>query len=969
MRTVLLFCLSLLISSEVLGQVYSTQYRAPGQNWMELQTDRFRIIYPERYQAEAERALSILESEYDDIQNLVGGELRDFPVILNPENDRSNGFVSPMNFRSEIEIAPIRGKILNPQTGDWLESVVPHELVHALHFSVNPFSLTRALGLFSPDMRRSVHAAAPLGVLEGIAVEYESHGSIPHSGRGHYPYFNHQFSALVDTPGEWSMGQLFHTSDYTLPFNRHYVGGYEITNWLLDQHGEDAMKKAIRFHYRYPFLGFGTALRHATGQWPRSLYRDFSTDISEREQSRRNKLDHDTDSISEEVPVKGTCRRMNRPLWLDDTTLIFYARFCNRPSGFYLHHTDEQHTEHAYEVILSEDVHYSLSADRSSLFYSRYHTDPFYDNLFRGDLHELETGSFNSRRITHDQRLFSPQTAGERIFALQTEGQHQILTETDPHIESVIRRWETEDDASVIQIAPNPTRHDELALIGRRNGVQGIWFESNEPDEPLFSRSPDIAFHRGSIFDMYWHPDGDRMLFVSDHTGVMNVYEYHTIRESVTQITESLYNAFEASYSPDGSSIAYIRQTGNEQRLYVMEADQQVGYRLPESEWTSGEELIAQLDRPLMNRADHDLYHAEAIEPSEYRTGLSWLKPRLWVPTWERENQQDRIGIALESVDTMSSHAYSFEVNHYRDRFWYDFDYRYKGTYPGFQLNVFNSPSLASFRVESEGEEQSATLLQQSRGASLKIPVPVRFESNARFTSFLIEPQYFLQQTRFLDPAQTSTAFSEFGTRHTVGIRSVFNIRLRQFTRDVQPNSGWTFFTESRYGLNQQELEITTDQFNLTGNLTARKGLRAGVSTYLAPLARWNQSLGITSQVISQTDVPVFNLSSLFSPHFPDFPLGAINHTGLLNTRYTIPLTYPDDGGLLIPAYLSNIYLVLFSQTAADLGQSDIMSASRTVIGGGIRSRFRLSNLAIDIGVSLGWEPSRNEVSWHVGSF
>jgi hypothetical protein len=132
---------------------------------------------------------------------------------------------------------------------------------------------------------------------------------------------------------------------------------------------------------------------------------------------------------------------------------------------------------------------------------------------------------------------------------------------------------------------------------------------------------------------------------------------------------------------------------------------------------------------------------------------------------------------------------------------------------------------------------------------------------------------------------------------------------------------------------------------------------------------RWNQSLQVTVQAITQTNMTVFNTSSLFSQSFAENPFPVASNLGLLNTRYTIPVTYPDDGGLLLPLYLSNIYLVLFSQTAADLDNENLISGSRTVLGAGIRSRFRLSNLAFDIGISLGWEPTRNNVTWHVSGF
>ncbi len=91
-----------------------------------------------------------------------------------------------------------------------------------------------------------------------------------------------------------------------------------------------------------------------------------------------------------------------------------------------------------------------------------------------------------------------------------------------------------------------------------------------------------------------------------------------------------------------------------------------------------------------------------------------------------------------------------------------------------------------------------------------------------------------------------------------------------------------------------------------------------------------------------------------------------------LSTRYTVPLWYPDDGGFLVPAYLSNIYLVGFSNTVADLDNysvSDFFEASRTVLGVGLRTRFRLSNLTFDLGIGIGFEPTRNEANPFVGNF
>lgn len=965
-RFLFLLIMPLLIGQTAHAQLYSTQYRVPGQNWMELNTDRFRIIYPERYYDEAVRSLAILEQEYADIQDRVGGELRNFPIIINPENDRSNGFVSPLNFRSEIELSPIIGKTMNPASGSWLEMVLPHELVHALHFNVNPNSISRLAGILSPDIRRSVHSAAPMGVFEGIAVQYESDHHIPSSGRGHYPYFTNQFDAVLNTPEEWSMGQLLIRSEYSLPFDRHYIGGYEFSNWLLGEFGDQTVKRAIRFHYKYPFLGYGTALRHATGNWPRSLYRQFSGDMKEQEEIRKEQFEKEPFAAQDPSDIPGTCRRLSRPKWISNSQIVYYGRFCNRTTGFYLYDLQTKKDRLIQPVSITPDHIYDLSENGEEILFSRYHTDALYDNVFQGDLHRFHMESGRQERLTENKRLYAPHQAGNRIYAMQPEGSRMRLVSIHPDQPGEIRVFKQTGESSAVEIAIHPGDESRAAIIGKVKSVQGIWFENMTVDPVLFSSPPDIVFKNGSVFDIQWESDGESVLFASDQNGALNIYRYSFRNRRVERLTNSMYNVMEPHYSPDKSRIAYIGQTESEQLLYVQDAQALLAVPLADTKWVPDEETENRLNRPLMNRPEQ----TPEYSVSEYKTGWSWLKPRAWVPGLDRNAGRNEYSIRFESADVMSTRLYSASFKYYADRPWYDITFDYKGFYPGFRAELYNEPTFTAFTFESEeGDELNQVLLQQSRGVAVKVPVRIQLKSNVRFSSLLFEPQYFLNQVRYFDEISTLQARSEFGTRHTIGFRSVFNLGLRQFVRDMQPNSGVVFYTEGRLGLNSDSIHIDTDEVTLRGSLTRRKGIRAGVIGYAAPLSRWNQSLRVSGEVFSQTPVPVFGVLSRFSELFDDYPVVGANNIAIIDTRYTIPLTYPDQGGLLVPLYLSNIYMVLFSQTAANLDQPDWLSHSRTVVGTGIRSRFKFGNIHLDIGISVGWEPGRNQFSYYFGSF
>ncbi len=970
MKISLLFSLCVLfLISDVQAQFYQTQYRPPGQQWQQLQSERFRVIYPERYQEIAEQTLSILELEYDDVQTLVGGELRNFPVILNPENDRSNGFVAPFNFRSEVEIAPIIGKSLNPRSGDWLETVVPHELVHALHFSVNPPSIVRPLGLFSPDVRRSIHAAAPMGFLEGIAVEHESHNTIPGSGRGNYPYFNNQLLSMIGGDNPWSMGQLVHSTTFTPPFNRHYIGGYAFVNWLQENEGDDAMRKAIRRHYQLPLLGFGFALRTTTGQWPGELYDEFMQEQYQTEKQQMEDIAVDTDAITDSIPFNGTCRRTNRPMILNSGKILFFGRACNKSTGFYLYDHESGNTRFLYEVSIVEDHHYSLTPDGESIIYSRYHSDPKYDNQFRADLHILNIKTAENHRLTKNQRLATPSFVGNQLFATQNDGSVRRLVSVDPQSGTILRTYPLAENSTTVSVAPNINESDQIAILGKKHGVQGIWFEDIETDETLFARPPDIVFERASIFDPVWAPDGERLLFTTDAAGAMNIYEFEEASQQINQLTDSRYSAFEGTYSPDGERITYILQREDEQLPVMSGTARLFDRRLDTSEWAVTETVESDLNRPLLNR-NQEMDRSQWNQ-SRYSTGLSWLKPRLWLPTAERmAGDADRIGITVESVDRMSRHSYSLEVSRFANAFWFDGTYRYTGRYPGFELDLFNSPSISTFRISEEGEEESflfSTIAQQ-RGGTFSVPFRYRLEQNVRFSSFLIRPLFTISQTRFTDITDAQQPVSDFeDPLYTAGLNTVLNYRLRQYTRDVQPNAGISLFTQTRYGLNSSPFTLQLPDGEVSSTFSQRKGFRAGAIGYVAPLQRFNQSLRLSAQIFTQTPAPVFNTQSVISNLFDSLAAPGATNIGILDTRYTIPLIYPDEGGLLLPVYLSNIYLVLFSQTVTDLNRPE--SETRTVLGTGIRSQFKLGNLHMDLGFSVGWEPAAGNVNYLFGNF
>jgi hypothetical protein len=948
--------------------------RPGGLNWQQIKTTHFRIIFPEGEDSLAYRSAAILESEYAKASYLTGGKLTNFPVILNNYNDLPNGFVTSFNFRSEIELAAIKGKGMNPQSGDWLETVIPHELVHATHFNVQQAiedkkaSIPNFISLFSPDMARTFHGFAPVGFHEGLAVYYETKSVTPQGGRGNYSFFNNRFNANFVSPGRWNMGQTLIPSDYSQPYNRHYIAGYTFIDWLHDNYGDEISKKAIRYHYHNFFLGYGVALKAKTGKWPGQLYALYEEDMQEKEEQRLAEIEVNTTEKSRiiDTPYKG--EEIRSPKWMSENKLLFYGSFYNGRIGFYEYDLESENMNLIKEVFSVEDYNFEIK-NRNDFYFSNYTRDPLIPSRYVADIQRLNLVTGKSKKLTKNARSYAPASNGERVLGIQIAGSSGNIVEVfeDGKIEVL----KTFDRAIPVALRFNPQNPMQLAVVLKRRGVQALWITSlNSLSEDL-NEAPDLAFNNASVFDPQWHPDGERILFSMDAGPAMNVYEYNLQTDQVIQLTSSLYNAFEASYSPDGSQIAYVVQKVNERKVAILDREDFLNVQVPVSMMLTGNMQTEELTRPLLGASA--MNSISTIEPTAYGADFFWLKPRAVYPVWLQKGGTYQYGAGLSSIDALSRQAYSAEITGIQNRLWYDVTYTNKMFYPGFELNGYSDPQFFAIQNNDTGERFS--LMRQDRGISLAIPFDYTFRGDTRLSSISFSPEISAEQFKYYD--LEPSGLTDFSTRYKAGFFSQLNIGVLNLKRDIQPSSGISFFGLYEQTLNEPKISIPTPIGTFNSNFANQWAAYYGVFGFVSPLRKWNQSLRLDLQFLQQSASPIYSNDTITpmgfgSGAFPNYrarPDGGFQNLGRFSTRYTIPLWYPDTGGLTLPLYLSSIYLTTFTHTLTDMNANDLVASSRSIFGAGFHVQFKVSNLLFDLGVGFAYEPTRNNTQFIFGQF
>jgi hypothetical protein len=943
------------------NQLYFAQHRPAGYEWQELKSPHFRIIFAKGDEAIARKSARILESKYAQTLALTGGELKNFPVVLSPYNDLTNGFVSTVNFRSEVDLAPFKGKSLNPQSGLWLENVLPHELVHANHANVtNRFSLARAFGWLSPDFRRSFNMFPPLGVHEGLAVYHESeHGLRPQSGRANYTYFTNQFNTNLMGPDTWSMAQNLIITDYTLPNNRHYVGGSTFTEWLHQTYGDDISKRAIAVHQNVFFLGYGYALKHVTGKWPGQLYSEYISEKQAQEERRLNCISHDPTAFNFiGSSFKGV--RQSAPIWISETEILYHSRQYNAAAAFYVYNTQTNTHYKLSEHFVVSDFYFDFDPESQQLILSEYFAQNRIFSSYQSDLVRLNVRTGNDFRLTDNARLYSPARTQQSLLALQPEGDLAAIVKVEGNEITPIKQFK---NRYPVAMKASKNGDEQLAVLINQRGVQALWITTESQLSDDLEREPDLAFRAGSIHDPQWHPTKNKLLFTLDAYPAMNVYEYDLDSGTVMQLTNYPYNAFEASYAPDGNSIALVLQVLEEQKIITLKRTDFLNRPINPTLRLSGSDLAEALAAPIMGdelTAESELW---AVKP--YRSDFSWLKPRALLPVLKEKSGVYEWGAQFTSTDVLQSQMYSIEVTELQDQAWYYASYTNKTFFPGVSINAYKEPQFTS--IQLPGDAGIPTFLQQERGVSIGFPIEYYFDDVERFSSLFLRPTFAIEELSFQN--LTTTPVSNYSEQSKIKAFAQLNIRLLQRARDIQPASGLQLIVQIEQVLNNSELLLTNEGNTYSLQLNKRNALYTGINTFLSPIKRTNQTLRLTAQLLKQSDRRLFSNNTIIPMGFSSNDYDFSSSIGRFSTRYTIPFAYPDDGGLLIPFYVSAVYMSLFTHTLTDFEQANPLNASTTVLGAGLHLRYKISNLSLHFGLGFTFDPNSGNTDFILGTF
>ena len=934
---------------------YEVVYRPDTVSYRVHRGDRFDLIYQAGAADMAWRTGRALNTSWAKTDSLVGPVVDDvhMPVVINNYTDRSNGIVDPVPFRQEIEAPSIKSNPLTAHASTWPAIVAPHEAVHAAHAEVQGGGGVGALlRPFAPDAARALNLTAPAGLIEGAAVYRESQLE-PGSGRLHAPLFTMKMKAAMLSEDPWSLTQMWAPPAYTQPFNRYYIGGGHVFQYLATRGETESTEffgSMVDAHNRIPILGHGVWLARATGQRPGELRDEMRSDLQAKYQAELDRHAPFTDARL----IAGTPGRTHRrPYWLSDSTLVAYVHgYATRPGFYRIDASSGERTPIRIQSV-TEDRAFSLSPDTTALYASRYVQRPTVPSQQMAEVERISLSDGSATRLTEQGRAFVPAEDAEgTLYAAVNDGPFSRLAKVTPS--GSTRALTPPAPLRIRQIAPSPT-DERIAVLVHKNGDQRL-YRARAPIDSLSTLRPWVDVVEGVIYDVSWGPSGRYLLFAAEQGRAANVYARDTHTGRTLQLTNVRFGALEPALSPDQSTLAFVRYRHEQHDLVRMPFRPDSASTVPDS-LVRGDGVALDLQQVRSGDPPSDPRRAFADRSRSYASGRH-LTPRMLYPTlqgadgeaWDggdldREPLGVGVGLGVAGSDPLQQWAYKARAWWQDGRLWGEAKVQTGEFLLRPSLSAYNRPFGAGLRVTPDEIVPTAV---EERGVNLGVEVPIALQSNVYRSALQVRVDAEARQTRLIGPSVSLP--SPFVSRFTLTPELVFAYRLQQNQRDVVPNTGLVLQADGVY-----------DAWTSEGAGTV--ATRVGADVYLPYLRRQHTGIRLGAELLTQQEGAVFDASS-FVPRGTNISLLPGGTFLELEAEVTQPLWYIDDGLSLVPLYAKALSVYGFGESMGEIHNRRWQEV-RTSVGGGIRFQARLFYaLDLDLRIGAAYQVGLDEFEW-----
>ncbi len=545
---VFLFC-SLVFSPDGSAQFYSNGQDPASLRWYHIDTEHYRILFPQDFKGDALYLANLFEYTYSRVNHSLHSEPRKITVIVHDQSVVSNGMVVWAPRRVELYTVTDPVSFVDGE----LQQLAKHELRHVVQMEKLNQGLSRALSYLAGDISAgALVLMIPSWFMEGDAVATET--ALSHSGRGRLPSFEKQMRAMaVEKGGVMNYNEaVMNSYKKFVPDRYHY--GYPVVAWSRAKYGASLWDKGLddvaRKAWQINPLTF--SLKKQIGLSKKRLYDTAFSYLHKAWLEKDRERGEAAFTQINTLPKKAyTSYRF--PRYVNDSVILVQKSGLDQINEFVLlDHNGRETVVHVpgyYQPV-------RLSVARGKIVWVETIYDPRWSNRSYSDIKIYDIKQEKEYRFTRRQRYFSPDISpdGKKIAVVRVTPENDHYLEVlDTRNGKVLHSFYRDDHTRFFM--PTWRDNEHILVVVMNDSGKGIE-EINTVTQQWKQWLPP-SFR--DILSVAW--SGRYLLFHSTYGGVDNIFARDSLTGRIFRVTDSRFGATDVTVSPDGRKIAFSDYT------------------------------------------------------------------------------------------------------------------------------------------------------------------------------------------------------------------------------------------------------------------------------------------------------------------------------------------------------------------------------------------------------------------------
>ncbi|MDD8017277.1 MAG: biopolymer transporter Tol, partial [Bacteroidota bacterium] len=552
-------------------QSQENHYNHGELNWHTLETEHFFVHYHNGEERTARTIAKIAEDIYGPVTSLYQHQPdQKVSFIIKDYDDYSNGAAYFYDNRIEIWAPALDFDLRG--THNWLRNVITHEFTHIIQIQTSMKFGRRFPGFYlqwlnyEEERRQDVLYGYPNTVvsypISGFVIPSWFAEGVAQYNRPEmsYDYWDShrdmilRMYALDGNMLSWSEMSVFGKT--SLGNESSYNAGFALTKYISEKYGQDAIPAIAKNLSRTNMVTIDQAIERSIGKSGKDLYAEWKNHLTEDYHRRveailTNKIEGET------IASEGFGNFY--PSISPDGKKIAYTS--NKQADYFgLSSLYVYDIETKKEEMIVAPVRSSLawSPDGKKIYYSKItHENPNGSQI--SDLYVVDLDSKKETRLTYGWRAINPSLSSDGkhlCFAVGGDGTMNLaISDTLGKNYRRLTNYKNGEQVYLPKWSPNDTTIAFGFSYREEQDVATISMYDSTA-EMVLTGTPD---DRNPVFSS----DGKYLYFVSDRTGIFNVYRMEISSKSIEQVTNVLGGTFMPSVDEKGRiAFSFYTSTG-----------------------------------------------------------------------------------------------------------------------------------------------------------------------------------------------------------------------------------------------------------------------------------------------------------------------------------------------------------------------------------------------------------------------